>query len=148
MTMDHFVHVVDDEQTARWSASFLLSSLGLRCFEYRSGGHFLDEVAEAPPGCVLLDVLMPGLSGLQVQAALLARSIRWPVIFISGQNETALVVASVSQGAIDYLIKPYEEERLLAALHQGFVQLNAPEMRSARTFQSGHPRDDKSPTPL
>ena len=123
--MDHFVHVVDDEQAARWSASFLLSSLGLRCFEYRNGDHFLDEVDVAPPGCVLLDVLMPGRSGIEVQAALLARSIRWPIIFVSGQGTTPYVVASVSRGAIDYLTKPYEEERLLAALHQGFVQLNA-----------------------
>ena len=125
MTMDHFVHVVDDEQAARWSASFLLSTLGMRCFEYQSGRHFLDRVANAPPGCVLLDVMMPGLSGLDVQAALIARSIRWPIIFVSGQEAAAHVVTAVQRGAIDYLPKPYSEEQLLAALHLAFVRLRA-----------------------
>ena len=125
MTTDHIVHVVDDEQAARWSASFLLSTLGMRCFEYQSGRHFLDEVAQAPPGCVILDVLMPGLSGLDVQAALIARSIHWPIIFVSGQDEAAMVVTAVQRGAIDYLPKPYSEEQLLAALHVAFVRLRA-----------------------
>lgn len=125
MTMDHFVHVVDDEQAARWSASFLLSTLGLRCFEYRSGHHFLDEVTRAPPGCVILDVLMPGLSGLDVQAALIARSIHWPIIFVSGHGAAAMVTAALRSGAVDYLTKPYSEEQLLAALHQAFVRLRA-----------------------
>jgi FixJ family two-component response regulator len=123
--MDHFVHVVDDEQAARWSASFLLSTLGMRCFEYQSGRHFLDQVANAPPGCVLLDVMMPGLSGLDVQAALIARSIRWPIIFVSGQEAARHVVTAVRRGAIDYLPKPYSEEQLLAALHLAFVRLRA-----------------------
>ena len=125
MTTDHFVHVVDDEQAARWSASFLLSTLGMRCFEYQSGRHFLDQVAKAPPGCIILDVLMPGLSGIEVQAALIARSIHWPIIFVSGQEVASLVVTAVQRGAIDYLPKPYSEEQLLAALHAAFVRLRS-----------------------
>ena len=137
--MDHVVHVIDDDREARRAVSFLLSSLGLRCLEYRSGQHFLDQLSELPPGCVLLDMLMPGASGLDVQAALIARSIDWPVIFISGQEAAAPVVTAVRRGAVDYLAKPYSEDGLLAALHQGFLKLRtsgAPPQQTQPLFQA------------
>lgn len=119
----HYVHVVDDDQASRASISFLLETLGLKCLEYSNGDELLSRFAGQPAGCILLDLVMPGMNGLDVQAELSRRGVRWPILFMSGQAKTAEVVEAVRKGAVEFIPKPFAEEELLAALHRGFAEL-------------------------
>lgn len=122
-SVDPFVYVIDDEVDLRESSCFLLAALGLNCVQYPGGPAFLEDVAGLQPGCVLLDVIMKNMNGLEVQAELLRRGIDWPIIFMSGQQDVATVVSAVRNGAIEFLEKPFTDEALLAALHRAFVKL-------------------------
>lgn len=122
---DSIVYVIDDEAELRASSCFLLGTLGLTCFDYPSGKAFLDAVDRLDPGCVLLDVVMRSMDGLEVQSELRRRGIDWPVVFMSGRQDIATVVAALKNGAVEFLEKPFSDEKLLAALHRGFVQLRA-----------------------
>jgi len=131
VTRDHYVHVVDDDEANRASISFLLGALGLKCLEYGSGNEFLGRAALRPPGCVLLDLVMPGMTGLDVQRELKRRGLCWPVLFMSGHRITSAVVEALRGGAIEFLLKPFNEDELLTALHRGFVELNRMERLDA-----------------
>jgi len=120
----HIVHVVDDDDNSRASIIFLLGTLGLKCFEYRNGDNLLENVPGRAAGCILLDLFMPGQSGLHVQAELMKRGVGWPILFMSGHARTAEVVEAIRKGAVEFISKPFEEEELLAALHRGFAELN------------------------
>lgn len=124
MQSHHYVHVVDDNEASRASISFLLGTLGLDCLEYGSGEELLDGFARRPAGCILLDLAMPGMNGLEVQAELVRRGVRWPILFMSAAASTASVVEAVRKGAVEFLLKPFGEEDLLVALHHGFAKLN------------------------
>jgi len=120
---DPFVYVIDDEADLRESSCFLLAALGLNCVQYPSGAAFLEDVSTLEPGCVLLDMIMKNMDGLEVQAELQRRGVDWPIVFMSGHQDTATVVQAVKKGAVEFLEKPFSDEALLAALHRGFVRL-------------------------
>lgn len=120
---EHFVYVIDDEAQLRESSCFLLAALGLSCVQYASGSEFLADVGNLEQGCILLDVIMRDMDGLDVQAELNRRGIDWPIIFMSGHQDTGTVVEAVRGGAVDFLEKPFSDEQLLRALHRGFVKL-------------------------
>lgn len=120
---EHFVYVIDDEDDLRESSCFLLATLGINCVQYASGQAFLDAVDTLEPGCILLDVLMRRMGGLEVQDALRERGIEWPIVFMSGHQDVPTVVQAVKNGAVEFLEKPFTDEQLLAALHRGFATL-------------------------
>lgn len=120
---DHKVYVIDDEPSLRESSCFLLATLGLACVQYPGGREFLADVERLEPGCILLDVSMDEMNGLEVQRELLRRSIDWPIILMSGHGDVPTVVEGVKKGAVEFLEKPFTEEQLLTALHRGFVRL-------------------------
>jgi len=119
----HRVYVIDDQPELRESSCFLLTSLGLSCVQYPEGDEFLQDVERLEPGCILLDVVMRKMGGLEVQEELKRRSVSWPIIFMSGHDDVPAVIQAVKNGAVEFLEKPFSEEELLAALHRGFVQL-------------------------
>jgi two-component system, LuxR family, response regulator FixJ len=119
----HRVYVIDDQPELRESSCFLLTSLGLTCVQYPEGPDFLDEVDRLEPGCILLDLVMHEMDGLEVQQELKRRRVSWPIIFMSGHDDIPAVISAVKNGAVEFLEKPFSEEELLAALHRGFVQL-------------------------
>jgi two-component system, LuxR family, response regulator FixJ len=119
----HRVYVIDDQPELRESSCFLLTSLGLTCVQYPEGPEFLDEVDRLEPGCILLDLVMHEMDGLEVQQELKRRRVSWPIIFMSGHDDIPAVISAVKNGAVEFLEKPFSEEELLAALHRGFVQL-------------------------
>ena len=127
---EHFVYVVDDELPFRRSSCFLIGALGLTCFQYPDGATFLRDVETLKPGCVLLDVFMEPVGGLEVQNELLRRGIDWPIVFMSGASDVPIIVEAVRKGAVEFLEKPFTEEELLAALHRGFVKLRSSEARA------------------
>jgi len=123
MSESKLVHVVDDEESIRRSLDFLLRAAGFLVEKWEDGESFLQGANPANPGCVLLDVRMPGMDGLQVQAEMAARGYNFPVVVLTGHGDIATAVRAMREGAIDFLEKPFNRERLLQALEFGFAQL-------------------------
>lgn len=115
------IFVVDDEESVRVSLKRLLSASGFNVFAFESGHHFLLEHDADLPGCVLLDLALPGLSGLQVQDALRDAGIDRPIIFLTGQGDVPSSVRALKRGAVDFIGKPIGDVDLLAALEAALV---------------------------
>ena len=123
MSEKRLVHLIDDEESVRRSASFLLKTSGFDVSAYPSGVAFLKEARHPDPGCILLDIRMPEIDGLEVQRELNARGVALPVIVLTGHGDVATAVTAMKQGAVDFLEKPFEKAALLAALERGFERL-------------------------
>lgn len=123
MANDMLVHIVDDEDPIRRSLDFLLRTAGFRVEKWEDGESFLAGADSVAPACVLLDIRMPGMDGLQVQAEMAARGFNQPVIVLTGHGDVSIAVRAMQAGAIDFLEKPFERDRLLEALRLGFGQL-------------------------
>lgn len=119
------VYVIDDEPALRRLSCLLIAALGLDCIQYETGEDFLHDVEALRPGCILLDVMMEPMSGLQVQRELRERGISWPVIFMSGVHAVPPDGPEAALGMSGFLAKPFRDEELLAALHKGFVALRS-----------------------
>jgi two-component system response regulator FixJ len=119
------IHLVDDDDAIRHSASFMLRNAGFRVKTYSDGVTFLAHVADAEPGCILLDVQMPQMDGLEVQDTLNARGVAMPVIVLTGHGDVAVAVRAMKAGAIDFIEKPYAKETLVGALTRAFERLEA-----------------------
>lgn len=113
------IFIVDDDEAIRQSISFLLRKSGYTVKTYASGDEFLKAVNGASRGCVLLDVRMPGIDGLEVQARLAATGISLPVIMLTGHGDVMLAVRAIKAGAIEFLEKPFKRLTLLAAIEEG-----------------------------
>jgi two-component system response regulator FixJ len=124
MVQGKLVHVVDDEESIRRSLDFLLRSAGYRTERWEDGEAFLKGADKAEPACVLLDVRMPGMDGLQVQAEMGSRGYNLPVIVLTGHGDIATAVRAMRGGAVDFLEKPFNRERLLEALEAGFARID------------------------
>jgi len=118
------IHIVDDEEAIRRSASFMLKTSGFDVQTWPSGVAFLKEARNVPVGCVLLDVRMPEMDGLEVQQALLAGGIAMPVIVLTGHGDISIAVRAMKAGAVDFLEKPFEKARLLEAIEAAFERLH------------------------
>jgi two-component system response regulator FixJ len=116
MTGEAVVHVVDDDVAVRQSLSFLLASDGLPVRLHESASAFLDTVREAPAGCILTDVRMPGIDGIAFLRHLKERGITLPVIVMTGHADVPLAVEAMKEGAIDFIEKPFDDDLLLAAI--------------------------------
>ena len=107
------VFVVDDDEGVRNSLRFLLKSVGLATRSLASAGEFLETYKPSQPGCLVLDVRMPGMSGLELQQQLNLRGAVIPVIFITGHGDIAMAVEAMQQGAFDFLQKPFRDQDLI-----------------------------------
>jgi two-component system response regulator FixJ len=123
MTDKGLVHLVDDEESLRRSTSFVLKTSGYSVITYASGAAFLKEAAHAEPGCILLDVRMPELDGLDVQRMLHERGIAMPVIVFTGHGDISIAVQAMKLGAVDFIEKPFEKAKLLSSLEVAFDRL-------------------------
>ena len=124
MTAERHVYLVDDDDAIRRSASFMLKTSGLVVTTFASGVDFLSEARHLERGCVLLDVRMPKLDGLAVQAELKACGIALPIIVMTGHGDVTVAVAAMKAGAVDFLEKPFEKAELHAALDEGFARID------------------------
>ena len=115
---EHVVYVVDDDQGMLDSTVWLLESVGLKALPFTSGGEFLNACDASLDACVLLDVRMPGMGGLNVQEEMRARELNLPIIFVSGHADVPIVVRAFKAGAHDFIEKPYNEQLLLDSVHQ------------------------------
>lgn len=107
------VFVVDDDEGVRNSLRFLLRSVGLPTRMLSSAGEFLESYKPSQAGCLVLDVRMPGMSGLELQQQLNLRGATLPVIFITGHGDVPMAVEAMQQGAFDFLQKPFRDQDLL-----------------------------------
>jgi len=110
------VHVIDDDEAIRASLDFLLGTAGLACRTWDSALAFLEDGSKAPGDCIVTDVRMPGMTGLQLVAELKARGIATPVIVITGHGDVPMAVEALKRGVADFLEKPFDDEVLLAAI--------------------------------
>lgn len=125
MAPSRTVHVVDDDELLRAFAAGTLEPAGYQVVQHPTGNAFLAALEEAPAGCVLLDIHMPGLSGLQVQEALNARDLDWPVVVLTGRSDVRVAVEAMKNGAFEFLEKPYEPPALLSVLDAAFQAFEA-----------------------
>jgi two-component system response regulator FixJ len=132
MGQDRLVHVVDDEDSVRRSLDFLLRTAGFQVEKWDNGEAFLKGADQAAQACVLLDIRMPGMDGLQVQAEMAARGFNMPVIVLTGHGDIGTAVRAMRGGAVDFLEKPFSRERVLDALEIGFMQIADREGRRRR----------------
>jgi two-component system response regulator FixJ len=116
MPTERTVHVVDDDAAVRRSLARLLDSAGLRAILYATPFEFLGAMSDLAAGCVLLDVKMPGMDGLELHALLLQRKFALPVIVITGQGDVQSAVRAIKAGAVDFIEKPYRDDVLLDAI--------------------------------
>lgn len=127
------VYVVDDDEAFRDSLRWLLESSGYRVAAFPSAERFLAAYRPGEGACLLLDVRMPGLSGLELQAELNRRGDAIPVVFVTGHGDVPMAVEAVKKGAFDFIEKPFRDNRLLAIIEKA-AALDAP-ARHQRTEQ-------------
>jgi FixJ family two-component response regulator len=116
------IHVVDDDESMRTALLELLEAAGFETCGYASTGAFLLQPPPDRLGCILLDVRMPGPSGLDLQAALQRQGVSLPVVFLTGHADVATSVLAMKGGAVDFLEKPVAREVLLEALHRAIAR--------------------------
>jgi len=116
MPSESVVHVIDDDPAMRDSLEFLFDTAGMPVRAYDSAAAFLAVLADAPEGCVVTDVRMPEMSGIELLAELQARGSALPVIVITGHGDVPLAIEAMKAGAKDFLEKPFDDERLLGVV--------------------------------
>lgn len=126
------VHVVDDDAAIRRSVAFMLKTSGHRVETYESGTELLKAGSQLDDGCILLDIRMPGMDGLEVQQALQDNGVSLPVIIMTGHGDVSLAVKAMKAGAVDFIEKPFAKEELLAALDEGYRRLTQKEATGDR----------------
>ena len=121
---ERIVHLVDDDAAIRRSVGFMLKTSGHHVEAYESGTDLLKAAGKLDEGCILLDIRMPGMDGLEVQQALQGKGVNLPVVIMTGHGDVALAVKAMKAGAVDFIEKPFEKASLLASLEEGFNRLS------------------------
>ncbi len=134
MSSSSTIFVVDDDPGILNSLAWLLGSVRLEVETYDSGQRFLQALDRDRPGCLLLDLRMPGMGGLEVQQTLTARGITMPVIFVTGHGDVPGAVRALKAGAFDFFEKPFNDHDLLARIHEALA--HDEEVRAERTLKA------------
>jgi len=129
---DFPVYLVDDDESVRRSIGFMLKTSGYSVITFISGDEFLRSVRHLEPGCILLDIRMPGKDGLEVQAELNSQGVSFPLIVITGHGDITMAVAAMKAGALDFIEKPFEKATLIGGLQQAALRLADDDRRHAR----------------
>lgn len=125
MASDSIVHIIDDDEAIRESLGFLLESAGFETRAYESAECFLETAADLSGGCIVSDVRMPGISGLDLTRHLKAMRLDLPIIMITGHGDVPLAVEAMKAGVTDFLEKPFNDETLLTAIKAALSQTAA-----------------------
>jgi two-component system response regulator FixJ len=116
LAIEPVVHLIDDDDAVRQSLAFLLTTAGLAVRVHESATAFLKMLPKAQPGCVVTDVRMPDVDGLELQRRLQAAGAKFPVIIMTGHGDVPLAVQAMKAGAIDFIEKPFDDERMISAI--------------------------------
>ena len=121
MAIEKAVYVVDDDEAIRRFLRGLIPSVGLRVETYATAQEFLDAYQAGSPGCLLLDIRMPDISGLELQAELKRRGIDLPVIILTGHGDVRVAVHAMKAGAVDFIEKPFNNDLLLHGIQKAIA---------------------------
>jgi len=133
------VYVVDDNESLRTAIKRLGSAVGLRVEPFSLGKQFLEAELHDGPACLVLDVRLPGLSGLDLQQEMLDRNIRIPIIFITGHGDIPMSVQAIKAGAVEFLTKPFRDQDLLDAINVAIERDRAARIQQAESAERrGH----------
>jgi two-component system response regulator FixJ len=125
------VHVIDDDDAARDALRFLLEAEKLTARTYESATSFLSRLSKIEPGCIITDVRMPDVNGIELLRRLRAASVSLPVIVITGHGDIGLAVEAMKLGAIDFFEKPYDDEALIGAVRSALIKRETDTKREA-----------------
>jgi two-component system response regulator FixJ len=135
MQRDAAIYVIDDDEAARQSLEFLLKAAGLNVRSFESAQDFLDLLPEINSGCVITDVRMPNVTGIDLLRCIKQSGIDIPVIVITGHGDVSLAVEAMKIGAVDFLEKPFDDETLLAAVKTALSRNEGSARRNAELTQ-------------
>jgi FixJ family two-component response regulator len=121
MTVQAIVYVVDDDSSVRKATARLFRAAGFKVEAFESADEFLEYPTADKPGCLILDLEMPGLSGIELQDELTARKIGLPIVFMTGHGDIPTTVTAMKHGAVDFLPKPVDDKRLIATVQQAIA---------------------------
>jgi two-component system response regulator FixJ len=124
MSEAKLIHIVDDDDSVRRSVGFMLKTAGFLVKSYASGTELVRDAKKLEPGCIVLDIRMPGMDGLEAQQELQQLGVDLPVIIMTGHGDIPLSVRAMKAGAIDFIEKPFEKATLLAAIEQAFASMS------------------------
>lgn len=138
MSNKPLVHIIDDDEPVRDSISMLLDTVDIPHAEHESAQAFLDRFDPAQAACLILDIRMPGMSGLDLQQHLLDQQLELPIIFITGHGDIPMAVEAMRRGAVDFIRKPFRDQDLLDRLQEAMAvgeqqQARAKRLASARS---------------
>jgi two-component system, LuxR family, response regulator FixJ len=139
------VHIVDDDEGLRESLAFLLHSASLEVRSFESAKAFLDKLPQAMPGCVITDVRMPDMSGIELLRRLKELKISVPVIVITGHGDIPLAVEAMKMGAADFFEKPFDDALLIASVRAALLQREDQTKRGAERAEIEHCISSLSP---
>ena len=143
--MNHLVFVIDDDPSMRAAIERLAGAVGLSVATYSSGEEFLASSIPDVSGCVVTDVRMPGLSGLELQKEMSAREITFPIIFITGHGDIAMSVQAMKAGATEFLTKPFRDQDLLDAIREAIARNDAARSKRAELSRLQEQFDSLTP---
>jgi len=127
MLAERRVYIEDDDEAVRDSLSVLLESKAFAVKSFASAVEFLAAASSLQPGCVIVDIRMPEMDGLELQQHLIDRSLDFPLIVITGHGDVPVAVRAMKAGAVDFIEKPFTYEAILDSLEVGFLRLTAPD---------------------
>lgn len=133
MPAERVVHVIDDDDEVRRSLAFLLASAGMAVRVHESAMAFLEVLEEVQAGCVVTDIRMPQMDGLELQRRLRGLKASLPVIVMTGHGDVSLAVEAIKAGALDFIEKPFDDEVLLSAIRSALNHRARDSEREART---------------
>ncbi len=139
------VHIVDDDDAVRKSLQMLFKTIGIEATAYESGDIFLERFDDEVEGCILLDIRMPGMSGLEVQKQLHDRGTTMPIIFITGHGDVPMAVEAMQLGAFDFIQKPFRDQDLMDRVSQALSQSEQQREASEQKVEVGQRYENLTP---
>jgi two-component system response regulator FixJ len=136
MATDAVIHLIDDDDGVRQSLAFSLTTAGLAVRAYASAVAFLEALPDVQPGCVVTDVRMPGIDGLELQRRLNDLALNLPVIVMTGHGDVRLAVEAMKAGAIDFIEKPFDDDILLASIQRAIARYDQTGERAREAAQA------------
>ena len=136
MASSAVVHLIDDDEAVRQAVAFLLTSSGLAVRVHESAVAFLDVLPGLQPGCIVSDVRMPGMDGLELQRRLKSQGAKLPMIIMTGHADVSLAVEAMKAGAVDFIEKPFDDELMLSAIRAALDLYDKTGYREAEVTQT------------
>ena len=135
MPNNAIVHLIDDDEDVRRALAFLLGTAGLAVRVHESAVRFLEDLPGVQPGCIVSDVRMPGMDGLELQRRLKEMKVAMPIVIMTGHADVPLAVQAMKAGAVDFIEKPFDDEVLLSAVRSALGRFENADRSAAEAAQ-------------